>query len=658
MTHDNLFGITKSINTIHILCHVLQIMIVFLLIACASQSDWSTVAQWENFDDSDLPDQADYPDAGAVILLDEGIVEISDAGEIDFTYFERHRVVKVLNTSGYSYANISIGYNKSSDVEMIEARTISADGKITVLDDDNIFDITLYPRFIFFSDQRAKIFTFPAVDDGCILEYKYRIAMSGNTLMHSWYFQNNSPTEISRFTIETPTSWIINYNLYNIDIESNLTTIPSSGKTIRKWEARNIMEFPSEVAMPPTRNIAAHLEISPIGFNTWADVAEWYHNLCASQMIVDDDIREIALRLTADAHDELDKVKRIFEWVRDRVRYVAVSIGIGGFKPHSSDDILHNRYGDCKDMTTLFCSLAKAIDIPVQQVLISTYPNGTVDTSLVSPFQFNHVIAYYPTTADTGLWLDATKKGSPFGVVPWYNQNRLAFIIDADGNGIFKRTPSCRENDNEITMAWKVDLDSELNAVVNGINKYSGAPATDIRQSLMNLNNKQLEQWIEGYLSTRCSGIDLQSYEISNVDTVKDPLTILYQFKTELLTSKSENMAIIDLASMMMMELPDYFRSTNRESAIEFRHAASHHFELAITLPEGWTVQQPMREDSIVSPYGKTIYRWRTQENIFHVDYDYQFFGNAIPRDSYTEFQDFLEAINEQDMVPAILLKN
>jgi hypothetical protein len=567
-------------------------------------------------------------------------------------------VIKVLNTSGYSFANISIGYNESSDVEMIEARTISADGEITVLDDNNIFDITLYPRFIFFSDQRAKIFTFPAVDDGCILEYKYRIAMSGNTLMNSWYFQNECPTELSRFSIETPSRWTLNHKLYNIDIESNIIKIPSTAKTTRTWEARDIKEFPSEIAMPPTRNIAARLEVSPIGFNSWADVAKWYHNLSASQMIVDDDIREIALRLTANTNNELEKVQRLFEWVRDRVRYVAVSIGIGGFKPHPSDEIFHNRYGDCKDMTTLLCSVASAIDIPVQQVLISTYPNGTVDTSLVSPFQFNHVIAYYPMTADTGLWLDATKKGSPFGALPWYNQNRLAFVVDDGGNGIFKRTPSCKENDNGIKMEWKVNLDSSLNAVVTGINEYSGAPATDLRQSLMNLNNKQSEQWIEGYLSTRCSGIELLSYAISNVDTVKDPLTMVYQFKTELLTSKSESMAIIDLASLMMMELPDYFRATYRESTIEFRHGTSHQLDLVITIPEGWNVQRPSREDSIVSPYGKTIWRWKTDENVFHVNYEYQFLGNPIPRDSYTDFQDFLEVINEQGMVPVILLKN
>jgi hypothetical protein len=637
---------------------ILYVTLLFILSSCASQGDWSTVADWDKFDDSDLPDQEDYPDAGAVILFDEGVVEIADAGEIDFTYFERHRVVKVFNTSGYSYANISIGYNENSDVEMIEARTIAADGKITVLDDENIFDITLYPRFVFFSDQRAKIFTFPAVDDGCILEYKYRLAMKGNTLIHSWYFQNSSPTQLSRFSLITPSQWEINNKLYNININSSLYKTPSTNKSTRTWEARDLDEFPSEIAMPAARDISARVEISPVGFRTWSDVALWYHNLSESQMIVDEEITEIALRLTKDIDDEVEKVKRIFEWVRDRVRYVAVSIGIGGFKPHSADEVLLNRYGDCKDMTTLFCSAAKAVDIPVQQVLISTQPNGHVDTSLVSPFQFNHVIAYYPLEGDSGLWLDATKKGNPFGKVPWYNQNRLALVVDENGNGIFRRTPSHGKTDNKVSIEWEIDLDTELNAMIEGRNKYSGALATEIRQGLMNINDKRSKQWVEGYLSTRCSGIDLQSFSISNVDTVNDPLIISYQFKTELLASQTDNLAVIDLASIILMELPDYFRSKSRKTPIEFRHGSTYQLDLTLNLPEGWHIQRSSRNDSLTSQYGYNKWKWEKSENVVRINHEYQLFGHPISQESYPDYQDFLETINEYDMVPAILLKN
>jgi len=640
------------------LFYLIILFFLLLLISCASKGEWGTVADWDEIDDSDFPNQEEYPDAGAVILFDEGIAEIADAGEIDFTYFERHRVVKIFNTSGYSHANISIAYNENSDVEVIEARTISPDGKITVLDDEDIFDITLYPNFVFFSDQRAKIFTFPAVEDGCLLEYKYRLAVKGETLVHSWYFQNNIPTEISRFSIKTPSQWIIDYQLYNINIDSEFHQSPNVNKFTRTWEARDLQPIPAEIAMPSVRDIGARVAISPIGFNTWSDVALWYHDLSVSQMITDENIREIALKLTADADNEEEKVKRLFEWVRDRVRYIAVAIGIGGFKPHSSEEVFNNRYGDCKDMTTLLCSVAKAVDIPMHQVLISTQPNGHVDTSLVSPFQFNHAIAYYPMQGDSGLWLDATKKGSPFGHLPWYNQDRLALIIDEDGKGTFKRTPTHIEHENRISILWEVDLDSELHATIEGENEYWGAPAAEIRQGLMNLNAKQFKQWIQSYLANRCSGIDLESFSISNVDTVNDPLTIVYKFNSGLFTSHTEYIAVINLASILLMDLPNYFLAKKRETEVEFRHGSIYQLNLAVTLPNGWQVQKPSRNDSLSSPYGNTFWNWETSDNVFRVRHDYHLFGHPISQELYAEYQEFLQAINKNDMVPAILLKN
>jgi hypothetical protein len=640
------------------LFYLISLMSILFLISCASKGDWATVADWDEFDISEFPNQTEYPDAGAVILFDAGIAEIADAGEIDFTYFERHRVVKIFNTSGYSHANVSIAYNENSEVEAIEARTISPDGKISILDEDNIFDITLYPNFVFFSDQRAKIFTFPAVENGCILEYKYRLAVQGETLIHSWYFQNSIPTELSRFSMKAPSQWKIDFQLYNIKIESEFHQIPSVNKSTRTWEARNLQPIPSEIAMPSVRDIGARVAISPIGFNTWSDVARWYHNLSESQMVTDESIKEVALNLTADAETEEEKVKRLFEWVRDRVRYIAVSIGIGGFKPHRSDEVLNNRYGDCKDMTTLLCSAAKAVDIPIHQVLISTQPNGHVDTSLVSPFQFNHAIAYYPMQNDSGLWLDATKKGSPFGQLPWYNQDRLALVIDEEGKGTFKRTTTHLERDNRISIQWKVNLDAELNAAIEGRNRYWGAPAAEIRQGLMKLNEKQCKQWIEGYLTSQCSGIDLESFSISNIDTVSDPLTFAYKFRSGLFTSHTENIAVINLASILSMELPDYFLEKDRETQVEFRHGNTYQLSLVLNLPLGWRVQKPSRNDSISSPYGNTIWNWETRDNVFNVKHEYQLSGHRISQESYADYQNFLKAINENDLMPAVLLKN
>ncbi len=649
-------------SLIHLLTRSFLFLLIFFALisvfSCAPANQWATTAVWDEFIFSELPGEEDYPDAGAVILLDEGNAEIVGSGQIGFTIFERHRVVKIFNGGGYRHANISVAYNQDSEVEMIEARTISADGKITVLKEEDIFDITIYPSFIFYSDQKAKLFTFPAVDDDCILEYKYRLAVKNRTLVHSWYFQDNDPVKISRFSLKTPTEWEINSRMYNIDTEGEVVNIPNVNKSIRTWEARDLPALPAEVAMPPTRELGARIAISPIGFKKWSDVARWYHTLSASQMETDNDIKEIVTNITADTNNDQEKLQHIFEWARDRVRYIAVSIGIGGFKPHKAGDVLLNRYGDCKDMTTLICTAAKAAGIPVHQVLISTRPNGYVDTSLVSPYQFNHVIAFAPVTGDSGLWLDATKKGCPFGQLPWYNQDRLALIVDDEGNGTFVRTPNKSDPDNKTYIQWEVDLDTLLNATIVGKSCYWGEPASETREVLFDLSNKQCKRWIEGYLAGKCPGIRLESFSITGLDTVRDPLTIHYKFDTRLFASQTEKMALLNPGNISLTELPDFFRARDRATPVQFRYGLKNQLNLEINIPKEWNIQIPTRKDSISSPFGNALWEWKTNDNVFRAIHKYMFGGQPVSPELYPQYQEFLDDIHKNDLVQTILIKN
>ena len=88
-------------------------------------------------------------------------MEVFGRGELGFSVFEQHRIVKVFDSRGERFANVVIPYGGRSEVVAIEARTISPDGTIVVLDENDIYDVSLYPNFVFFSDQRAKLFTLP-----------------------------------------------------------------------------------------------------------------------------------------------------------------------------------------------------------------------------------------------------------------------------------------------------------------------------------------------------------------------------------------------------------------------------------------------------------------------------------------------------------------
>ena len=124
-------------------------------ISCSS-GDWSKKTDWKDFDQNNIPTQQEYPECEAIVLIDEGSVHIFSENQMAFSTYNRHTVTKIFTSRGYHFANVVIPYGSQSDVEDIEARTISPSGKITVLDPETIFDVNLYPNFVFYSDQRAK----------------------------------------------------------------------------------------------------------------------------------------------------------------------------------------------------------------------------------------------------------------------------------------------------------------------------------------------------------------------------------------------------------------------------------------------------------------------------------------------------------------------
>src|SRR5439155_21618233 len=103
------------------------------------------------------------------------------------------------------------------------------------------------------------------------------------------------------------------------------------------------------------------------------------------------------------------------------VRYVAIELGIGGYQPHLADEVLKNRYGDCKDKVCLLLSLLAAAGIPGEPALVKTAGEGVLDTALVDLGQFDHMIARVQL-GDEVVWVDPTASSCALGYLPGADQ--------------------------------------------------------------------------------------------------------------------------------------------------------------------------------------------------------------------------------------------
>lgn len=634
---------------------LIHLSLLLFLLSCAQNKAWTKSIEWNELDFARLPGEKEYPDAGAIILLDEGKMDVSLDNKLYSTVYQRHRIIKILNARGLKYANVAIPYSPNSFVDGIQARTISPKGEIQILEKKDIFDINLYPNFIFYSDQRAKLFTMPGVENGSVIEYQYNLNIPVKTFGHSWVFQNDEPTLISRFTLLEPMKSKIDYRLYGIDIEPTIAQAPVGFKSKYVWEVRNIPAVTTEYGMPPMNECTAHLKMAPLGIKNWEDVSKWYFDLAEPQIKAGEAVKEMAQNLTQRAETDREKLKAIYEWIRDNIRYIAVSIGAGSFQPHQAEAVLENRYGDCKDMTTLLCSMARHVGIEANEVLISTWYNGKADTSLPTPYQFNHVIAFCPTMGDSGLWLDATEKGCPFGILPWYDEAVPVLVIGPEGEASLRTTPRLPAENNRVAINWQVNLNADGSASVQGRTEFCGGHATALREELVFASVNEQKRWLETDLAERCPGAMLQHFEIAGLDPVEDPLIISYSFEAANFVVSKEGMLTFCPGDIQSFDLPNYFRSAKREHPVMFRFGEYRELNLSVTLPENWQPQSSVSEDSLHSEFGHATWKRTLNVGALHISHVYFLNGEKLLPEKSADFRRFLDGVKSREVQNIVL---
>jgi hypothetical protein len=624
-----------------------SLILAFWISGCASRAQWATRIGWKELSLEEVPGSDAYPEAEALVLLDEGRMELLSGSELQLSMFERHRIVKIFSQAGLRYANVVIAYDPRSRVEAIEARTIAPDGKITVLNSKDIYDVSLYPNYVWYSDQRAKIFTFPAAEVGSILEYRYRMHIRHLTFWHAWSFQELVPVRLSRFTLIGPSEWEVRYRTYGAPIEPQVIKAPPGFKSSYVWEMRDVPALVPEFSMPPLRERLIHLAIAPAGVQNWDDVARWYHDLVSPQLRVPEEMRNLATELTRDAPDELTKLRRLFEWVRDKVRYVAVEIGIGGYQPHPVAEVFRNRYGDCKDMVTLLCSLAEQVGLQVHQAIVSTWHNGPPDTSLPSQLQFNHVIAYCPAL---DIWMDPTEKGCPFGRLPWYDQGLPVLVVEKDGNGKIVTTPREPPDSNRSEIDWWVNLAADGSASVRGEIRLFGAPASELREQLTAVPKQEWRKWLETSLAKQCSGADLDSFGISGLTEVQDPLRLSFRFTTNSFARRRGEAMVFRPADIAGFDLPEYFRSPHRVHPVRFRFGQQILARMEVMYPPQLEPAVDAWADSVLSEFGQARWWTEKEDGRLRVGMSFSLQGEDVSPERYPEFRQFLDRVRLKNL--------
>ena len=189
--------------------------------------------------------------------------------------------------------------------------------------------------------------------------------------------------------------------------------------------------------MPPADEVAFRILVTTM--NSWEDFSNWWRKKIAGKTEPDESIKRKVAELTKNLSTSREKMEAIFDYVKGEIRYVFIDLGKSGYEPENAKQVFENKYGDCKDKSTLLISMFRIAGIPAYYVLIPTSSMGNLIKGFPYPFQFNHCIVAVKHEGKYHF-IDPVAKNYRFDYFPDGDRNRDVLIFD-DEKIVFDKTP-------------------------------------------------------------------------------------------------------------------------------------------------------------------------------------------------------------------------
>ncbi|MBL4616763.1 MAG: DUF3857 domain-containing transglutaminase family protein [Robiginitomaculum sp.] len=423
-------------------------------------------------------------------------------------YFRR--VTKTINISGVEDASdVSITIDPAFQKLTIHHLRVIRGGRVFDQTERAEIDLARFERDLdkrIYNGQWTALVRLSDVRSGDIVDIAWtregRNPVFGKNDFGTFSLAWSVPVEKRHLRVDWPTEMIKRWQMNDAPVDPKIETIAAN--TVFTFGPYSAPAVQAETGTPNWVNQYPVFEIS--SFKDWSEVSRWaapyYQSTLPPEVAkIVDDIR--LLHKTPEA-----QLLAALRFAQEEVRYLSISIGEGGYIPRSPEITLQKRFGDCKDKTMLFVSLARALGFDVIPALASLNDGPGLTSRLPSPGAFDHVIAEVKLNGKT-YWFDATAKDQR-GSLKDFDQARYGYALP-----ISLQTPSLAhiaDEDNDlVTLNINETLDisggSQKPLKLTSITEYRGRMADFMRNRLSSQGRKEIEKSYITFYETYFPGI-------------------------------------------------------------------------------------------------------------------------------------------------------
>jgi hypothetical protein len=628
--------------------------------------------QWA-VDAAKTPTPAMAKDAPAVILFDEYLITVDAQNHA----VEREReAIRILKPQGRSYTHCEAEYDIDEKLNYFRSWTIAADGRQLQAMETDFRDTGAYDGATLQYTDRLRTVNPPANDPGSVIVCETEEQLRPYMSEEEWHIQASIPVVSEAMELVLPPDG------HFAEAWHGFSAVKPSelGSNHLRWEIKDMpaLDLKDLHGTPPWRALAARMslkwgELSVHGVDAqWRALGLWYDRLEVHRTDATSEIAAKARELTAGSTDNYTKLSRITDYIQKNIRYFIVAKGIGGWQSHYAAEIYRNRYGDCKDKTTLLISMLQAIGIRAYYLHVDS-ERGIIDpatpslagnhmiTAIELPEGENDVRLMARAKAANGktlLIFDPTDEVTPVGQIRGQLQGAYGNIANGMDSQVLQMPVLAPESAGTTRHgAFTLAADGALAGDVT--EAMTGDDAARKRWSIKEKDSKELHDGIEKYLGSYLPGLSFKGFEFQQVDDLEKPLSLELHFGAAGYAHVSGPLLLLRLRILgsCSRDVPDVMEGKPRSYAIELGHPGRWRDSFDITLPTGYVVDEtpdPVNLDLNFASYHSAV---TAKGSMLHYEREYVVRQVEIPPTKADSFRQLESAILSDEKGAAVLRK-
>ncbi|MGD1845477.1 MAG: transglutaminase family protein, partial [Salibacteraceae bacterium] len=432
------------------------------------------------------------------------------------------------------------------------------------------------------------------------------------------------PARKLQYSVTFPASVKVGYKVFNNEENQiKFAKTEEKGKTTYTWTATMADKYEYDDDGPSISYYVPHValfvqEYTANGetvrvLDKVEDLYAWYQSLIGDlNQDKDPTINALVDSLTAGLTNDEEKVKRIYYWVQDNIKYVAFEDGMSGFIPRPAAKVCTKRYGDCKDMSSILTEMLEAAEIPSSLVWIGSRDIPYTYDDLPTPSVDNHMIAMVELNGKV-IFLDATSQHTPIGMPSSFIQGKQALVSKTKENYDLLMVPVVEKETNYQRDSAFVKVDgNQLSG--QGTAAFGGYVNVMVRERLNNRKTDKKKDYIERLLEKGHNKFRLAEYEAEGETNKDNDLVIDYQFEVPDYAQQVNNAIYVNL-NLDKSYLNDFIEVEDRKVALEIDYKFQDEFTTVFEIPEGYSLDYLPESSSYEGDnFGFTI-EYRRQGN-------------------------------------------